>query len=291
MDVYNPSEISLCISSLAKAAASNDTREVLPPEDMDSFLLKAIDHVSHNPQIEFRQNSLRSLVAFYAQRQLLIFNKFWNSYQTDQGMGSTDLDDAISASFEGILWTQGTGVSTTVRLELIFGYANAAYKRFNVAQRLEDLEDPIQFLQEIQSYPGVANDKMAVVKRLHAAMSADLAYMLSESREVEDWEKALTYWRQSVLLTEPDTPDLAGRLFELGNLRFRLSGAYEDWKPEYISEARDAYERAASVTTDPPFLARIQFELASILYHRFLNTGMREDSENSVNAGIKACDL
>ncbi|CAE6434461.1 unnamed protein product [Rhizoctonia solani] len=291
MDVYNPSEISRCISSVARAAASGNTREILPSEDMDPSLLKAIDHILHNPQIEFRQNSLRSLVAFYAQRQLSMFNKLWGSYQTDQDTSSTDLDDAISASFEGILWTQDIGISTTVRFELISGYANAAYERFNIAQRLEDLEDSVHLLQEVQSYSRVVNDKMAAVKQLHAAMSADLAYMLSESQKLEDWEKSITYWRQSVLLTELDALDLAGRLFELGNLAFKLSRAYEDWKPEYILEAQEAYERAASVTDDPSFLARIHFELASILYHRFHYTGMRADSENGMSAGTTACDL
>ncbi|KDN48563.1 hypothetical protein RSAG8_02550, partial [Rhizoctonia solani AG-8 WAC10335] len=176
-------------------------------------------------------------------------------------------------------------------VDLIFGYASAAYERFNIAQRLEDLQDSVQFLQEIQSYPGATNDKIMAARRLYATMSADHAYVLSESREAEDWEKSLAFWRQSVLATEPDAIDLAGRLFELGNLAFKLSGASEDWKPEYIAEACDAYERAVIAATDTAFIAQIHFELASTLHHKFLNTGVRKDFDNSVGAGTKACDL
>ncbi|CAE6484275.1 unnamed protein product [Rhizoctonia solani] len=288
LDVYNPSEISLCISSMEKAVAP---KEGSPSEDIDPFLLKAISHMLHNPQNETRRKLLRSLATFYAKRHLSMFNKSWSLYQANPDANSTDLDDTISASFEGILWTQDLGITT--RFDLVFGYASAAYDRFTMAQRLEDLEDSVQFLQEIQfeSYPDIAHDKISACRQLYASMLADLAYTLSQSQRAEDLEKSLVFWRQSVLATEPDTPDLAGRLFELGNLAFKLSGASEDWKPDYLAEACNAYERAAINTTDTAFIAHIYFELALTLHQRFLYTGTREDFDSSVNAGTKACDL
>ncbi|KAJ1307984.1 hypothetical protein OPQ81_002058 [Rhizoctonia solani] len=290
LDVYNPSEISLCISSLAKAI-SNNTGNDSHPDVIDPFLLKALDSILHNPQMEFRKNSLRSLAAFYGQRQLSMFNKFWNSYQTGQGAGFADLDDAISASFEGILWTQKIDIPAIVRFDLIFGYASAEYERFNNFQRLEDLQDSVQPLQEVQSYSEVENNKMVAARQLYAAISAHLAFMLSESREAEDWEKSLTFWKQSVATTEPDSPDLAGRLFELGKLASKLYRGSENWNSEYFLEARDTYQRAAIVTFDTSFTAQVYFELASILHDRFLKTGAREDFNDSVSAGSKACDL
>ncbi|CAE6424521.1 unnamed protein product [Rhizoctonia solani] len=290
LDVYNPSEVSLCISLLGNVIIMPDTREVPPSKDADPFLLKAIERMLHNPQNETRRNSLRSLATFYAQRQLSAFNKLWSSYQTNSDANSASLDDAISASFEGILWTHDIYVPS-IRFDLIFGHASAAYERFNIVQRLEDLEDSVKFLQEVQSYPDIADDKRVVAKQLYASMLADLAYTLSESREAEDWERSLTFWRQSVLATESDTPDLTGRLFELGNLAFRLSRASEDWKPEYLAEACHAYERAAISTSNTAFIAQIHFELASTLHHKFLNTGVQEDFDNSVSAGNNACDL
>ncbi|CUA74148.1 Inositol 1,4,5-trisphosphate receptor type 1 [Rhizoctonia solani] len=245
----------------------------------------------HNPQNETRRKLLRSLATFYAKRHLSMFNKSWSLYQANPDANSTDLDDTISASFEGILWTQDLGITT--RFDLVFGYASAAYDRFTMAQRLEDLEDSVQFLQEIQfeSYPDIAHDKISACRQLYASMLADLAYTLSQRQRAEDLEKSFVFWRQSVLATEPDTPDLAGRLFELGNLAFKLSGASEDWKPEYLTEACDAYERAAINTIDTAFIAHIYFELALTLHQRFLYTGTREDFDSSVNAGTKACDL
>ncbi|CAE7159917.1 unnamed protein product [Rhizoctonia solani] len=270
--------------------ALNDTKEGPASDDIDSFLQNAIDHMVRNHQNEARQNSLWSLATFYAQRQYTTFNGLWCSYQTDPDANSTELDDAISASFEGILWTQDIG-TLAIRFELILGYASAAYERFNIARRLDDLQDSVQFLQEIQSYSGITNDKITIAKQLYAAMSADLAHMLSESQRVKDLEKSLAFWRQSVLATEPDTPSLAARLFGLGNSAFKLSGASEDWKPEYITEACRAYEQAAISATDPAFIAQIYFELAFTLHHRFLHTGVQEDFDNSVDAGAKACDL
>ncbi|CAE6532907.1 unnamed protein product [Rhizoctonia solani] len=288
LDVYNPSEVSLCISLLGNAMAMDDTREVPSSNDVDPFLLKVIDRMLHNPQNKTRQNSLRSLATFYAQRQLSAFNRLWSSYQTDPDANFASLDNAISASFEGILWTEDIGVPS-IRFDLIFGHAIAAYERFNIFQRLEDLQDSVKFLQEVQSYPDTANNKRAVARQLYAAMLANLAYVLSES--AENWEKSLTFWRQSVLATDSNAPDLARRLFELGNLAFRLSGASEDWKPEYLAEACHAYEKAAIATTDTAFIAQIRFELASTLHHRFLNTGVQEDFDNSVRVGTDACDL
>ncbi|CAE6340809.1 unnamed protein product [Rhizoctonia solani] len=291
MDLYNPSEISLCISSFTKATAPKGKREdsPFPPDGLDPFLSKTIERVLCNPQNEFRYNSLQSLAAFYAQRQLSVFNKLWSSYQSSAT--PADLDDAISTSFEGILWTQDTGILDSVRFELVLGHASAAYERFNISQRLEDLEGPVQLLQEVQSYLGIGDDEMVAAKQLQASMSADLAYVLSESHEIEDWAKSLIFWRQSVLMTESDTPDLARRLFELGKLAFKICKTSEDWKAEYFSEVCGAYERAATVATDAPFAAEIHFERASIFYHRFLETRVREDLDTSMKAGIKACNL
>ncbi|KAH7341338.1 CHAT domain-containing protein [Rhizoctonia solani] len=292
MDLYNPSEILLCISSLANSkAAVNNQKEDPPSSDMDPFLLESLDSILHSSQKEFRLNALQSLAAFYAQRHLFMFKKLWGSYQINPGANSANLDDAISTSFEGILWTRDVGNSNVIRFDLIFGYAGAVYERFNVTQRLEDLEDVVPFLQEVQSYSGIADDKMVDAKRLNAAVLADLAYMLSESREVEDWEKSLAFWRQSVVQTEPDAPDLAGRLFESGHLAFKLYTASGNLKSEYFLEARDAYKRAAVATTDTSFIAQILFELASISYTQFLDARMQEDFDDSLRNGTKACEL
>ncbi|GAB1523138.1 hypothetical protein RhiTH_006268 [Rhizoctonia solani] len=288
MDLYNPSEISLSISSFTKATALKDTNEG-SPDDTDPFLLKTVELMFNNPQNDFRYDSLRSLAAFYAQRQLTTFNELWSSYQSDGT--STNLDDAISASFEGILWTRDAGIPDNIRFELVFGYTGAAYERFNFSQNTEDLENPVQLLQEVPFYVGIDKEQMAAAKQLQALMLADLAYILSESREVEDWVKAVTFWKQSVLVTEPDTPDLSKRLFELGNLAFKICKTSEDWKAEYFSEACDAYERASITATDAPFAAEIHFERASIFYYRFLETLTRKDLDLSMKFGTKACDL
>ncbi|CAE6406128.1 unnamed protein product [Rhizoctonia solani] len=293
IEVVNPSEVALCISSLTKAGALNDSKGDSLPDDLDPYLSDCIKHILHNPQIEFRLNSLKDLAAFYTQRQLSIFKKRWDAYQTGSGEFSADLDDAISASFEGLLWSKDTGVSREIRFELIFGYARASYERFNATdqQRWDDLEDPIDFLQEIKRYSETENFEVANARQLFATMLAELAYMLSKRPETGDWEKSLAYWEESVLMTQSKDPHLAERLFELGNLALKIYRTSEDGKFEYYLKACDAYERATDAAADTALVAEIQFSLASVLYHNFLDTHVQEDFDKSIKAGASACNL
>jgi hypothetical protein len=71
MDLYNPSEISLCISSFTKATTFSDTRgdSSFPPVDeIDPSLSKITEKMLHNSQNKFRYRSLRNIAVFYAER-------------------------------------------------------------------------------------------------------------------------------------------------------------------------------------------------------------------------------
>lgn len=166
------------------------------------------------------------------------------------------------------------------------------YERFWLNELSEELDDSLDLLQEALTYAGFSDERMLAAKQLAASVSADLANVLAQSKDSEIWLRSLFLWRRSIDWADSEAPELvAQRLFELGNVAFRLYDVSEHGLSEHVTEASDAYARAATLTTSTPFVAEIHFARAHALYSRFRKTAQREDLTTSLSSGDTACQL
>lgn len=286
---YNPDEVSLSIASVFRMLQLNAS--VTPPSSAHTVLQQIINKVSFDSALlERRALWLRSLAAFYMHRHSSDFHRCWKLYQSSSSL--EDLDNAISAAREGLSWTRNTGIFPVARFDLLLDCANSLYERFSFNELSEELDDSLDLLQEASTYAGISDERMSAAKQLTASVSADLANVLAQRTDSEIWLRSLFLWRRSIDWADSEDPEIvAQRLFGLGNVAARLYDVSDYGLSEHVSEASDAFARAASLTTNTPFAAEIHFARAHALYGRFLKTGQREDLTISLSAGDAACQL